>query len=336
LFDAALSENLPGDYTSSILKTLRLSLQQMPQPALTLLLMAAQLASNQPIPLAVLERAKAAQALKSGQQLSRASLVQLAEGAITLHPVVGQVMRLDHKDGTELVALRQGLSDALEQAFEDAEPFATLESQRTLALLLLHVEAFTAGGAGEEEIRLMLRWATALKEGGSLAQARALEEQALAHSRTDCGDEDVLTLTCMSNLAVTLAEQGDYVGAQPLQEQVLRLRRQPQEAEDLDTLTSMNNLALTLGAQGNHVEARELQEEVLRLRRQPQEAEHPDTLASMHNLACTLWAQGEAEVAIALWEPALAGLRRRLGDEDLKTTIVEKRLIVALAHSPAG
>jgi tetratricopeptide (TPR) repeat protein len=536
LFDAELSENLPGDYTSSILKTLRLSLQQMPQPALTLLLMAAQLASNEPIPLAVLERAKAAQALKSAQQLSRASLVQLAEGAITLHPVVGQVMRLDHKDGTKLAALRQGLSDALEQILKDAKPFITLESQRTLALLLPHVEAFTAGVAGEEEISLMLRSITALQEGDSLA-----------HSRAHCGDEDAVSLTCMNNLASTLGEQGDHAGAQAralqeqvltlrwqilgaehpatlssmnnlastlwqqgdhagaralqeqvltlrrqtlgaehpntltsmnnlastlwqqgdhagaralqeqvltlrrqtlgaehpdtltsmnnlastlgeqgdlsearalqeqvlmlqrqtqgaehpntltsmnnlastlgqqgdhagaralqeqvltllrqtlgaehpdtltsmnnlagtlwqqgdhagaraLQEQVLTLQRQTLGAEHPDTLTSMSNLAFTLGQQGNHAEARALQEQVLTLRRQTLGAEHPDTLGSMHNLACTLWVQGEAEAAIALWEPALAGLRRRLGDEHPTTRIVEKRLIVALAHSPA-
>jgi Tetratricopeptide repeat len=93
-----------------------------------------------------------------------------------------------------------------------------------------------------------------------------------------------------------------------------------------NTLISMGNLASTHRALGDLDDARKLDEQTLAARRRVLGEHHPDTVVSMnnlattrhrsmHNLARTRWALGDLRDARDLFEQALAGRQRVLGDD---------------------
>ncbi|WP_354671282.1 tetratricopeptide repeat protein [Streptomyces sp. S.PB5] len=62
--------------------------------------------------------------------------------------------------------------------------------------------------------------------------------------------------------------------------------------------------------------------------------DHPNTLMSQNNLAVACWASGQVARALPLYERALAGYVRVLGEGHPTTRIVRDNLSAARAEEP--
>jgi CHAT domain-containing protein/tetratricopeptide (TPR) repeat protein len=136
-------------------------------------------------------------------------------------------------------------------------------------------------------------------QGGRIADATSLAQQALVLAKSAFGPKDQRTLGSMNNLAEALKEQGRYSEAEPLLRETLQLVREVAGPRDLHTLISMSNLAGVLEDEGRYPEAEPLFQETLQQFRATLGPLHPNTLTAMNNLAGMLKDQsryGEAEV----------------------------------------
>ena len=152
-------------------------------------------------------------------------------------------------------------------------------------------------------------------ENGNMAEAEALQAQALELCKSTLEPQHPDTLASMANLASTFWNQGRWTKAEALQAQALELCKSTLGPKHPHTLTSMANLASTFSSQGRWTEAEALQAQALELCKSTLGPEHPDTLASMGNLALTFWNQGRWTEAEALQAQALELCKSTLGPE---------------------
>jgi hypothetical protein len=99
--------------------------------------------------------------------------------------------------------------------------------------------------------------ARCLIRGGDYMGARIMFRRQLELCKKGLGEEHLVTLVSMNNLALLLNSQGRSDEVEAMQLRVLELRKTVLGEEYLGALVSMNNLAMVLSDQGkyNDVEA---------------------------------------------------------------------------------
>ena len=204
-------------------------------------------------------------------------------------------VELARKKGRE-VTLREVLDatlETIEGKFQD-EPLIEAAIRTTLGIICLRLGEYT-------------------KAEPHFERAYQIRQQQL-------GEENLDTITSMSDLAELYRHQGRHDKAGPLHLKALDIRRRVQGEEHRDTTTTMNNLALVYWAQGRHEEAERLNVKVLEIRRRTLGEENWVTANTMNNLALVYWAQGRHEEAERLNVKALEIWQRILGEEHWDTT----------------
>ncbi|KAF8603241.1 FabD/lysophospholipase-like protein [Ceratobasidium sp. AG-I] len=150
-------------------------------------------------------------------------------------------------------------------------------------------------------------------ESGHGKEYEALARIALQASRKMLGNEHLLTVTLMHNLAVSFHTQDKSEEAEALVTEVIEFRKRVLGQEHHDTLTSMSILALSYSNQRRWEESEALFLEVIEGRKRVVGEEHIDTLSSMAMLATSYLLQGRLSEAEALGVEVFEAIRRVLG-----------------------
>jgi tetratricopeptide (TPR) repeat protein len=138
------------------------------------------------------------------------------------------------------------------------------------------------------------------------ADAKALEERALAVDEAAHGPNHPTVATRLNNLALTLRALGQPEAARPLQERALAITEAAYGPNHPTVATNLNNLATILQALGQPETARPLQERALAIDEAAYGPDHPDVAIDLNNLALTLQDLGQPGEARPLQERALA------------------------------
>lgn len=323
-----------GEKACGVLAAYAISLRQLGRDAKLLLTLASLCEGNIAFPAALLVDASkisndnANQALDS---LIRSALLteRTVEDSplmlVEIHPLTAQVC----------LKLLPGMDDVDDRITVDDRPALRLALAGQLLLVLKDADDIRSHGrsrhyvaqarflAGELEyesgVHLGLRAGLYAHAEGAYALARRDFENSLTLAKRVMGEEHILTLTGMNNLAAMLADMGEDGEARAMHEQILAIRLRTLGEEHRATLNSMNNLACTLETMGEYGDALKIQEKVLAARRRVLGEEHSETLTSMNNLAITLCSMGMHAKARTIQQPMLALQRRVLGDEHPQT-----------------
>ncbi|EUC57630.1 kinesin light chain [Rhizoctonia solani AG-3 Rhs1AP] len=156
---------------------------------------------------------------------------------------------------------------------------------------------------------------------GQWSQAVKLLQLVVRAFEQELGEEHLLTLSCMGNLAGTYSNLGQHNKADQLNVQVLDAYKRVLGEEHPDTLMSMSNLALNYSYLGRHNDAEQLGAKVLDARKRILADDHPDTLTSMNNLALTYSHLGQHDKAEQLNVQVLDAHKRVLGEEHPQTLV---------------
>ncbi|MFA7431987.1 MAG: tetratricopeptide repeat protein, partial [Rhodospirillaceae bacterium] len=309
-----LEAELPNGHASNIVATLQYSFQHAagrnPQ-ALTALRTLACLAPQTAVPLDLLSAMVGVDAKRAAKLLDRLSLLDLEEGAVSIHQIIARAIALDSPPDA-MVAVK---ATAVKNFAWVMRAAADIREHRFLSPLIPHVVVLTERANSLDEAELLGWLARYHREAGQAALAEPICRQQMEVYLRRLGAEDRHTLASMHNLASSLRAQGDYVGAQLLQEQVLEVERRVLGEQHPSTLISISSLSATILEKGDHAGARELQELALKAQQGILGMSNLDTLSSMNNLAGTLLIQGEYDEARALQEQVLEVQRSVLGAE---------------------
>jgi tetratricopeptide (TPR) repeat protein len=378
----------PAEYHDglTVAKTFGLAIEEAAKlhpAAEPLIIHAAQLAAE-PIPLFLFAEARekfgeplatalagdgldeAVAALRTFALLNRETIVDerdptIATETVRLHRLVREVAAA-RRDGKARDAHR-ALVEAVAAVYPEAEevlahPKAWPRARRLDALTLALVDAnITPPEGAEARVAELLHSLSIYRHRAlpSYAQARSLEERALAIREKVLGPEHpdtAVSLTALGflierqghlaearpfyeralainekaldpagtavnihNLARLLWYQGDYSGARSLQERAVASFEKALGPEHFNTFLSLCNLAGILQAQGDLAGARALHERTLTIGEKVLGPNHPHTAASLRGLAGCLQAQGDFAGARLLYERALAIYEKVLGPE---------------------
>ena len=169
-------------------------------------------------------------------------------------------------------------------------PTGNFENWTKCQQLLPHIESLYDTEPATNE--LLKEWAQILTNAawymwmkGSYKTAQGIATKALMARERVLGQDNPLTLTSVSVLAVVLLYQGKYDEAEKLNRRALEWREKKLGVQHLDTLISVSNLASVPKSQGKYDEAEKLNRRALEGREKKLGVQHPDTLMSVSNLA---------------------------------------------------
>lgn len=323
---AALDESLPNGHQRSIAATLLASIDELDEPALDVLRLAALLA-DAPIPRDLIWRSIAqADTLDADDAQDRcdpaisrtvaASLADKVEGGIAVHTLVSRTVLLHKQDEARAEPLLAAAVAVLNQEMSRAVDIREHDNLKDWVPHARHMGATQ----NDMDAVMLINWvAWHDYERGQYTLARTGWEMQFMVSQRMLGEEHPWALTTMNNLAVTHKSQGDLRGARALQDAVLQIQYRVLGQEHPSTLVSMNNLAGTLLAQGDLLGAHQLQSTVFQIQRCTLGDEHPGTLTSMNNLAMIFHAKGELNIARQLQSTVLPIQGRVLGEAHPRT-----------------
>jgi tetratricopeptide (TPR) repeat protein len=245
--------------------------------------------------------------------LRRHGLVKTADGALTVHRLLQQVVR-DSLDA-EAKDRRLGLAVRLLAAQFPEEPLEP-SVWPACARLLPHAYALAAHASQQQLVmpalaELLHRMGTYIGERGlGLTRALELGTDALEmRQQLHQGDHPDIARS-LHNVAVSMWLLGDHSGARKLLEQVLRMRQRLYRGDHLDIVRSLDSFAEVLLTLGDPVQARGLYEQALAMAQRLYEGDHPDIARAFAGLAEVLRALGEPAHARHLDEQALAMSQR--------------------------
>jgi tetratricopeptide (TPR) repeat protein len=163
-------------------------------------------------------------------------------------------------------------------------------------------------------------------EMGNISVSLSLAQRANALRVRLLGEEHLLSLETMLQLAAVFQDLGQYIESEELEVKVLEARRRVLGEEHPDTMTSMANLAGTYRQQQWFIEAEEPEVKVLEARRRILGEEHPNTLMAMANLAWTYYDHGSFLEAEELMEKTFETSKRVLGEDHPDTQLSAESL----------
>jgi tetratricopeptide (TPR) repeat protein len=184
------------------------------------------------------------------------------------------------------------------------------------AVLLPHLLAATGhlgSAAGQSSGQALTTGSALLGQAGFYlwvqarhADAKALEERALAIDEAALGPDHRTVAKRLNNLAMTLRDLGQPETARPLQERALAIDEAALGPNHPTVARRLNNLALILQDLRQPETARPLQERALAIDEAALGPDHPEVATNLNNLAQILQDLGQPEAAQPLQERALA------------------------------
>lgn len=145
---------------------------------------------------------------------------------------------------------------------------------------------------------------------GRVQAARELGEQVVESARQVVGEDHVITLRAMNNLALARSAAGDLSGARALHEQEVATSRRVGGPTHPETLISEANLARCLYLQGELDAAHDAWSRLVPLSEQVYGPDHPFTLVAVDELGVVTAALGDLSSAHALHQRAVDGFGR--------------------------
>ena len=163
---------------------------------------------------------------------------------------------------------------------------------------------------------------------GAHAEARGLNEQALAIFEQALGPDHPSVAMSLNNLAAVHEVTGAYAQARALNERALAIREQALGPEHPDVAMSLNNLANVQTATGDQAQAQALHERALAIKEKALGPVHPDVAMILLNLGIAALAEGKPFDAL----PPLARAVKIVDTSDSVETIeLEARFNLAKA-----
>jgi serine/threonine protein kinase/tetratricopeptide (TPR) repeat protein len=147
--------------------------------------------------------------------------------------------------------------------------------------------------------------ALVLRDQGKLAEAEALQRQALQIRQDRLGPDHPEVALCMNSLALVLRSEGRLSQAEKLHRRALAIQEKSLGHASPAVATSLNNLALVLREEGKLAEAEADFNESLRLNKLLLGGRDPAVVISMDNLAFVLRDEGKLAEAESLEVNAL-------------------------------
>jgi tetratricopeptide (TPR) repeat protein len=362
---------LPG-YDETIFDTFNLSLQEVgkqSKPAVDLMSLCGYFA-HEDIPLRVLQEhtGTLSQRLKAAlgsqdkldaelEQLRKFSLLDHADGLLSLHPLVHDVcrLRLDRRQQ------RRWSTAAVEliNAAYPQEPDTDLDSWPLCAALLPHAlsavdHAESLGGWGRAERppsespgdevespggleastpatpapsgfkavnRLLNQAAIYLHTRAAFADATNLLERSVKLAEGTYGKDHATVAVPLNNLAQLLQDTNRLEEAEPLMRRALAIEEQAYGDEAPKTATALNNLAGLLKATNRLAEAEPLMRRGLAIEEQSYGPQHPDVAIRLNNLAALLQDTNRLAEAEPLMRRALAIDEQSYGPEHPRVAV---------------
>ncbi|KAK3942068.1 hypothetical protein QBC46DRAFT_84908 [Diplogelasinospora grovesii] len=176
--------------------------------------------------------------------------------------------------------------------------------------------------------------ALAIQGQGRLEEAEKIFTQVLETSKKTLGEEHLITLNTMDDLAHMYGKGGRFEEAEKLLIQVVETSKKTFGEEHLITLNTMDDLAHMYQGQDRFEEAEKLFIQVLLLRTRKLGEDHLHTLGTMQKLWKVYWRQDRFKEAEKLFAKVLDTYKTKYG-EDHYTTL-EGMGILALTWKAQG
>ena len=342
-----LAQGAPASYPVSLAASVQIALDRLAaqSPAAVQLLTLVAYLAPEPIPLTLFSTHPSELpdplAAVAGDRLAftaltrllyQHGLVRIETGTLTLHRLLGAILRAQPHQQLDLPALAVRL---LRAAVPAVDPWDNPLAWPVWRQLLPHVLAATDSHRALAEVEQDAAWL--LDRAGRYLQnwaedclARQLFERALELRRSQLGDDHPDTLTSVQHIALCLLSLGQYKQAYHLIEDNLARSRRALGEDHPHTLHSACYVAYGLCSVGQCEQACQLGEDTLARSRRALGEDHPCTLDSAHYLAGYLWVLGRYEQARQLGEDTLTRRRRLLGDDHPCTLVSTSHLALCL------
>jgi tetratricopeptide (TPR) repeat protein len=260
--------------------------------------------------------------------LARLSLATVDDETVSVHRLLGKVVREDARARADTSAVKRALA-ALEHAFPaDAADAARwpLSEQLLTHVIALADAAADVPDTAPHVIALLNRaceyliWA----EGG--ARGLALAHSTVKRATRSPGSEHRSTLIARGHEAVAYRQTGGASQAVVLFQELLADQEWILGLEHPDTLITRNALASAYLEAGRVADAVAMFEALLADRERILGVEHPGTMETRSNLAHAYHDAGRGPEAIAIYEPLLSEQERILGAEHPSTLVTRNDL----------
>ena len=255
-------------------------------------------------------------------ELTKYSLVNIEEGALSLHRLVQEVIRDSlKKEETQWRNVCIKILNVL--CYEDFSSSASRDLFRTLTT---HIISVTHGIQDEEATKEVAELYHFLGRGfyesAFYSQALKWYEKDLIIREKVLGKEHPDTATTYNSMARVYSAQRNYNRAMEYYNKALEIREVILGKEHLDTAATYNNIAGVYHSQGIYGFAWEYYVKALEIREKVLGKEHPDTATTYSNIAGVYYAQENYDSAWEYYGKALEIREKVLGKEhpDTATT----------------
>lgn len=332
--------SLQGDHTRysptghelDIARTFAVSLNRLDSTdpvdsaARRLLVSAACLAANEPIPFALLyqaihlepEAAPATELWQAGSNrlLSLGFLNAIDEQTVIMHHLVALFTITSLVDDAELAEVETAVAHALIQQLEiHRQAYNSLATLPFSATHLRHVANQALSYEDDLAGRLGNLMGEHLVEITNFKEAQTYLDQAQAFIHQRFGPTS-LEMAEWANIMGNLhSEMGQYENAEPYFRQALEIRRQAFGDNHLDVATCLNNMAIIYLRMGLYTMAKPYLEEALSIRDRLLGPDHSLTSAILNNLGAMHNFLGDRPQARFYFEQVLAVREQTLGKE---------------------
>jgi tetratricopeptide (TPR) repeat protein len=265
--------------------------------------------------------------------LRRYGLVKTAEGGLTVHRLLQQVVR----DGLdpETAGSRIGLAVRLLAEAFPWEGFTDPATWPTGARLLSH--ALVAADHAERQdvepavtARLLAAAANYLGGRARYRDARPLHERAVVLAEMTFGPQDPSTGLHLNELGYLLLRAGDTAAARPVLERALAISEATLGPDHSEVGISLDNLGQVLHAQGDLEGARQYLGRALAVKQATLGPDHYEVGITLNNLALVLHREGDLKGARQHLERALAIYEATLGPDHPEVGITLNNLALVL------
>ena len=152
--------------------------------------------------------------------------------------------------------------------------------------------------------------------------------------KAEYGDDHLITLKILSNLASSYARVGEYKKALECNEECYSKMYNVFGKKDRNTLTILGNLAGSYADIGNYAKALELTKECYEKKRRTLSEDNPSTLTTLDNIASIYYKQKKYGQALKYNKKSYEIKCRVLGRENISTLLSRHNLATIYAESP--
>jgi tetratricopeptide (TPR) repeat protein len=256
---------------------------------------------------------------KATAELRRYSLATVEDGKITLHRLVGLVIRDRYLDATARESWASVAASILWELYPSPYQYSNWPHCQEL-LEHASTAAYHAEKVADIEVVLVAaadlfdKTGIYLKQRANYVAARPLLEQGLSIREKELGPNHPDVASSLSNLALLLCDTKEYEQARPLLERAVSICEKELDIEHPYMTASINNLAALLRTMKEYSAARTLLERTLAIDEQIYGTQHLEVAMDMNNLGTVLIDLKEYATAYSLLQGALT-IREKILEE---------------------